>query len=471
VKIGDSGVTTGIDAALSESGEVEVTPVQQKSPQVITFTTSSSMGNNSSITTSPYSDSSLPVSLSSLTPEVCNVSQGLSNIWTIASIGEGNCKIRATQSGNSQFEAAIPVEREIKILKGQQITHNQPTLEPNPRSGSKSRAIVKVSADSKLQVSLVSLDNFVCEIVTALTSYDPATGITDYTVERQNTGPCPLSANQPGDLTWGPALEKIITLGTNTPQYLKYLSSSPSYSTSFAATVNDFTVTFSSFQTDSTSGTKTNLPVYLRSLTPAVCLVDAVNADGEPISGYSATGGSAGNTTLPVKRVSGASGECIIEGTQDGSDDNGAFTNYLPATPITQTFVLEAAPAKNQILSFDPVPSKTYGDLNFEVFVNSLSEEVDTGLLVTISSTSSNVCSVGTSSRSGAKSKVVVSLLTAGTCSLSGVQSGNSNFNSASTDVTFTVSKRQLTIVGLSGVNRFYDGNKLSTFQGAPSLS
>lgn len=101
------------------------TPVTQTFPITATLLTAQSIGlsNPGSKDTgaSPFaanetSTSGLPVTLTSLTPNVCTVSGS-----TITIVGPGTCTIRATQPGNGTYAPAIPVEVSFLVAAGAPI--------------------------------------------------------------------------------------------------------------------------------------------------------------------------------------------------------------------------------------------------------------------------------------------------------------------------------------------------------------
>jgi hypothetical protein len=461
VVIGATGLTTGIDAAITPSGDVTPVVVNQKSPQTISFDPPTTMGNNTTIILNAFSDSSLAVTFETTTPTICGV-RLVSGVWSLFSLAEGTCTVVAKQSGNDSFNPATDVSKNITVLKGQVITPNSPSF-----SGASNTTTLEVTATSKLEVTVVSLDTDVCTVAQSV-AHNATTGLKSYTVTKPGSltaGSCLLLATQSGNGEWGPAPEKNISIGFGASQFLSFLSSSPSEPVGgFASTQTSFTVTFTSVTT-SGGTTRTGLPVSLTSLTPAVCLVQLAVVDGELESGFNGT-----DTTVTVTRQ--GPGLCTLEASQDGFTDAGVASTYAPASNIQKSFTLKAAGTQIQTVAFEVVPTKTYGDASFFAFVTSKnSSNVDTTLLVTVSSTTESICVVGSSVREGEKSKAEVFILQAGTCSLTGTQSGNETYSIATGTTSFTVSKKQLTVTGLSSSSREYDGTKTATISGTPALS
>jgi hypothetical protein len=462
VVVGSSGLTTGIDATIEPDGDVTPVVVNQKSPQTISFDPPTTMGNNTTITLDAFSDSSLEVTFETTTPTICGL-RLVNGVWSLYSLAEGTCTVVAKQSGDASFNPATDVSKNITVLKGQVITSNSPSF------GGSNTTTLTVSATSKLEVTVVSLDTDICTVAQSV-AHNATTGLKSYTVTKPGTltaGSCLLLATQAGNNEWGPAPDLDITIGFGTSQFLSFLSSSPSEPVGgFASTQTSFTVTFTSVTTNGGT-TRTGLPVSLTSLTPDVCLVELAVVSGEIDSGYN---GTSKDTTVTVTRQ--GSGLCTLEASQDGLTDLGVASSYAPASNIQRSFTLKAAGTQVQTVAFETVATKAYGDASFFAFVTSKnSSNVDTTLLVTVSSTTESICVVGSSERDGVKSKAEVFILQAGTCSLTGTQSGNATYGIATGTTSFTVTTKQLTVTGLSSASREYDGTKVATVAGTPVLS
>lgn len=122
--------------------------------------------------------------------------------------------------------------------------------------------------------------------------------------------------------------------------------------------------------------------------------------------------------TPQVCTVSGATvtllqtGLCTITATQAGD------STYKAASPVTQSFIVNPAPAKqDQTITFTQPANKTLGEAAFTLDVSASS-----GLAVSLSSDTPTVCTV-----SGA----TVTLVAAGTCTITATQAGNAAFNAA----------------------------------------
>jgi hypothetical protein len=476
IQVGSSGLTTGVEVEVGSDGGTTDTVVREKAPQKITFPQPSSVGLNSSTVIAATSDSSLPVSFSSVTEAVCSVAEA-GGVWFLYAIQETNlaenirCTIRAFQNGDTKFEPATDVFRDVTILRGQVITASSQNFQ------SDNKAQITVSATSKLPVLLASLDTDVCTVAIT-TSHNSETGVSIWTATSKTSGACILVATQAGDETWGPAPERDIRIGSGTSQTLRYLNPSnlaqQDSRTEFAQTLGSFTIVATSLVTSTLSNatpTKAQLPVSLRSTTPTQCRVEyTTNNDGELLNGYDGSGGQATyNTTLTVTML--AAGTCTIEASQDGTKDDGTASSYAPAENVSISYLIKASGTTAQVLTFEAIATKTYGDAGFNARVDSKTTGGSlTNLLVQVSSNTPDICEVGSSSISSGVSQAMVYLKAAGPCELRGVQGGNGTYASATTSISFTVGKKSLTVTGLSIATRQYDGGTSATLSGTSAL-
>ncbi|MDD2880059.1 MAG: cytochrome c [Rhodoferax sp.] len=157
-------------------------------------------------------------------------------------------------------------------------------------------------------------------------------------------------------------------------------------------------------------------------------------------SGLAATFTSA---TSAVCTVSGtaltlvAVGNCTITANQAGN------TGYAAATPVSITFKVAAAPLKAQAITFAQPANQTMG-----VATPALSANADSGLAVSFASTTPAVCTV---------SGVTLTLVAAGTCSVTATQTGNASFSGA------TAVARSFTVAAAPVVNSAANGKVLYT--------
>ncbi len=195
------------------------------------------------------------------------------------------------------------------------------------------------------------------------------------TVTLLAAGTCTLTANQAGNDNYAAATEvtKNITVGK------------ASQTITFAQPAAPTFVLNGTFTVAATSSA--NLSVSFNSSTPSVCSVSG--------------------TTVTMLSV----GDCTLSATQTGD------ANYTAATPVTRTVTLGKA---SQTVAFDAATPtrKTLGDAPFMVTATGGAS----GNAVVLGSSTPTVCSV---------SGNTVTLLAAGTCTLTANQAGNDNYAAA----------------------------------------
>ena len=130
------------------------------------------------------------------------------------------------------------------------------------------------------------------------------------------------------------------------------------------------------------------------------------------------TAGSAGSVDLGVVIVNG----CVSSGS---------------ASVITLTV------KTNQTVTFNPIPTYTYGDASF-----TLSATASSGLPVTFTIVS------GPATVSGS----TLMITGAGTIIVDAMQAGNTDYNPAITEQSFTVNPKTLTVSGITANDKVYDG-------------
>lgn len=276
--------------------------IEGTTTQSITFNALTNMPlGAASFTVSAIATSGLTVTFNSQTPTICAVSGA--NGTTVTLGGVGTCTIQATQDGNATYAAASPVNQSFQVTQGtllsQTITFgplaNQPIATPS--------ITVSATASSGLTVSFNSQTPSVCSV-------------TGTTVSLGVAGTCTVQATQSGNATYAAALP---------------------VNQSFLVTLTSQTITFATLGDELLDG-------------PPITLT-AASTSGLTVSFTSATPGSCtvSGTIATLK----AGGYCTIQATQAGN------ATYAPATPVSQTFLVETSPVSYGIFThvnqFDPI--------------------------------------------------------------------------------------------------------------------
>jgi hypothetical protein len=160
-------------------------------------------------------------------------------------------------------------------------------------------------------------------------------------------------------------------------------------------------------------------------------------------------------TGLSLNTTSGViSGTPTVAGTSSitVNASNGAGTS---ASPATINFNIAKG---NQTITFGTLANRAYGDASF-----TLGATASSGLTITYASSNTNVATV---------SGNTVTIVGVGTTNITASQVGNTNYNAA-TDVvrSLTITQKQLTITGLTGVNRQYNATNVATVSGSATLN
>jgi hypothetical protein len=191
-------------------------------------------------------------------------------------------------------------------------------------------------------------------------------------------GSCTITATQPGNGTYSAANPVSQTFSVVSPQTITFLG----IGAQMVGTPLILTATASS-----------GLPVSYASSTTKVCSVS-------------------GNTVSFA-----ANGTCTIKASQAGN------ANYLPATPVTQSF---SVGKQAQSITWATIPAQTV------LQTVDLTATASSGLPITYASSSTSICTV-----SGA----TASLIAGGTCTIKATQAGNTVYASKTASQSFAVNK------------------------------
>ncbi len=445
-------------------------PIEQsfaigKGTQTITFTAPAEKRlDQSPITVAATTTSGLPAAFASTTSSVCTTSGA--NGETVTFVTAGTCTIKATQAGDSSWNAATPVEQSFTVTKGNQTIA---FAKPADKSFAEGSTTLTASASSGLSVSFDSKTASVCT----------TSGPNSEKVTFLATGTCTIEATQAGSASWNaaPSVEQsfTVTQGSQTiaftaPTEKRFDQSSVTLAASATSGLpvnfetktasvcvtsgaNGETVTFVTAGTctiEATQAGNTNwnaAPTVERSFTVAKgnqtitfakpanksfsensTTVEATASSGLPVSFESkttsvcTTSGIAGETVTFLN-----TGTCTIKTNQTGN------TNWNPAPPIEQSFAIGKG---TQTITFAKPADKSFNEGSTTVEATATS-----GLAVSFNSKTTGACT--TSGPSGEK----IAFTAAGTCTIEATQTGDSAWGAA-TPVTqsFTIAKSNQTI-------------------------
>ncbi len=241
--------------------------------------------------------SSLTVTFASTTPAVCVV-----NMVNLSIVSVGTCSVVASQSGNGNYTAALPVTQSFTVSQGSQtITFSAlPTITLGAAG-----ITLSATASSHLPVSFASTTPSVCTV----------TGNPTSTLTAVATGLCSVTASQSGGTNYAaaPTVTQSVTV-KGKPQTITF------------GALPSITLPASSFGLTATASS--GLTVTFSSNSPATCTVT-------------------GTILTPV-----AAGTCVVVASQPGD------ANFAAASPVTQIFTISPGyvpdPSLYYFLAKDP---------------------------------------------------------------------------------------------------------------------
>ena len=476
-----------------------------KATQSISFTTPSAMTvGGSTQTVAPTASSSLTVTLTSTTTGICTVAG-----FVITAVGSGTCSITASQTGNTNYEAAADVITTFSITAVINIAAIAGVAAPvagatpvstttagtgytgtvswsgSPStfaSGTIYTATITLTATSGYTLTGVSANFFTVAGATSVTHSANSGVITAVfpaaprTISDQNIGMTrPITGRTPattitgeigytGTISWAGSP----TTFASATSYTATITLTPrSGYTLTGISANFFRVGVATVTHSANSGVITAVfPATDTTISvAAVAGVTAPVTGATPVSTTTAGTGYTGTVTWSGS-PSTFSGDTIYTATirldaTFGYTLTGVSANFFTvqgATSVTHsadsgviTAVFPATAKLSQSITFtDPA------DISYGISPSSLSATSNSGLTVAFTTATSGVCTV---------SGTTVTILSAGTCTLNANQAGNANYETASqVSQSFTIAKASQSIT-------FTDPEDITYGQSPSSLS
>ena len=428
------------DANYSAAADVSQTLMVNKASQIISFPSlSSKFVSDPAFTLSASSTSPLAISYSSSNESVITISGNTATI-----IGIGTSTITASQSGNDNYNAAANVTQD-QIIVSASLTNQTISFEAlnAVTYGDASFSLTATGGQSGNPVNYASSDPLIASISGNIVSI-------------VKPGIVTITASQAGNSSYNiaPSVNQILTINQKTLTVSNVVVSDKTYDGSLAAIISsdplnglvgtdDVSLSNSAVFADANVGsgiavtpnfTLNGTDASKYSLTQPTGLTATINKANQiitlsPLPGltYSPAGTSVlsaisssnlpivfSSSNMTVASVSGdilsiiSAGSTIITASQAGNN------NYNAATSVTQTATISQAA---QTITFAALANKTTVDLPFALTAISTS-----GLSITYSSSNTAVATV---------SGNTVTIVGAGTTTITASQSGNSNYNPA----------------------------------------
>jgi hypothetical protein len=422
-----------------------------KGTQTITFGTAPALTVGGTGTVSATASSGLAVTFTSTTTSICTVSGS-----TVTGVAAGTCTIAANQAGNSNYNAATQVTQNITVTAAN--TNQTITFGTAPTIRVGTSGTLSATASSGLAVTFTSTTTTICTV-----SGSTVTGVA--------AGTCTIAANQAGNATYNaaPQVTQNITVG-KASQTITF-GTAPSLTVGGTGTIS--------------ATASSGLAVTFTSTTTSICTVSGSTVTGVAAGTCTIAANQAGNSnynaatqvtqnitvtaaktnqtitfgTAPTVRV-GTSGTmsatassglavtftslttsiCTVSGSRVTGVSAGTCTvaanqagnaTYNAAPQVTQNITVGKG---SQTITFGTAPALTVGG------TGTVSATATSGLAVTFTSTTTNVCTVSGSTVTG---------VAAGTCTIAANQAGNANYNAArqvTQNITVTSSKTNQTI-------------------------
>ncbi len=426
-------------------------------PQTITF---AAPGTQTTGTAPPalsaVATSGLAVTIASTTPAVCTVSG-----TTLALVSAGTCSLSASQAGNGSYAAAPTVTVSFSVLQAQTITFPSPG---NQALGTAAPALA-ATASSGLAVAIASRTTAICTV-------------SGTTLTLVAAGTCTLSADQAGNATYAAAVQTLVTFTvsacvanpgaandlvsfddpTKTYTVAAFNGDSGSVAVDPAGGCNHVgTVTRSpgsqydgaTFGTlaPATSPTIATIPFTATTNTltlrvwvptaPTLVHLKIENAANGAINYETEVNATVANSwqtltfSLNAPLVGGLPGQAFnLANTYNRVSVFFGFGGVQGASPATYYFddltLASGSGGPAQTITFTSPGNQTLGAAPPALVATATS-----GLLVTLSSKTTSVCTVSGSA---------LTLVAAGTCTLAADQAGNATYNAApEVTVTFNV--------------------------------
>ena len=346
------------------------------------------------------------------------------------------CKIYASQAGNDKYAPALSVERTLTFKKQATKIVYRTSAATVSQVGTYLYASAtttegRIGGTTVLPV-MTSLTPTVCTVgeVALYDTVNPPRG----TVRAKANGTCSIKIDHVGSgdqllstATWTSVIAglDIPAVGSNTPQTITFP----------AIPDRDYGY---SWKLQATSTSK--LPVKYTSLTPTICQIIEMLADGPSVQ-----------SSYPL--VNADTSVCIVQASQAGDDRYAAATNvqqsfkYKRATMVITPY---AAASSVRNASRVPVASRTYVAKSTYYFASSLlfTSGLNSGLLsignpMRATSSTPAVCSVASvvpqDNTGGIFQLATVNTLTSGTCSVVWTFDGTIDRAATSTTMSFIV--------------------------------
>ena len=477
VGVGTTNITASQagDAAYNAAPNVTQSLTVSKADQTLTFgALNSKTFGDAPFALTANASSGLSISYVSSNPTVATVSGS-----TVTIVGVGTTNITASQAGDAAYNAAPNVTQSLTVSKADQTLTfgalNSKTFGDAPFA-------LTANASSGLSISYVS-SNPTVATVSGSTVTIVGVGTTNITASQAGDAAYNAAPNVTQSLTVSKADQTLtfgalnsktfgdapfaLTANASSGLSISYVSSNPT-----VATVSGSTVTIVGVGTTNITASQAGDAAYnaapnvTQSLTVSkadqTLTFGALNSKTFGDAPFALTANASSGLSISyvssnptVATVSGSTVTIVGVGTTNITASQAGDAAYNAAPNVTQSLTVSKA---DQTLTFGALNSKTFGDAPFALTANASS-----GLSISYVSSNPTVATVSGST---------VTIVGVGTTNITASQAGDAAYNAApNVTQALTVDKAVLTITGLSGEDKTYDGTTTASVIGTPILS
>ncbi len=425
--------TTNISSKPANGQTYTFTPA--KLSQTITFAPLSSKAfGNAAFNLTATASSSLQVSYSSSNPAVATVSGSMVTI-----VGVGTTTITASQLGDIVYEAALPVAQGLTVDKADQSLNV--VAIPTEKNFGDPVFTISATATSGLPVTISSSNTSVATV-------------SGNTVTIVGTGSVNITVSQPGNASYNPAADIILPLTVNkgnqeitfsalpektvgAPDFQLTATSSSGLPVSYTssntavATISGSTVSIMGTGTTNITAQQVGNTNYSAAVDVVQVLVvklpQSITFDALPVKTFgdgNFTLSAVANSQLPVSYSSSNTSVATVSdnvitivgaGTTTITASQLGNGTYSAAAEVTQTLTINKA---NQAIVFNPLSAVRIGSAPFSLSATG----GGSGKPITFFSSNTSVATVSGS---------MVTIVGAGTTSITASQAGDTNYNAA----------------------------------------
>ncbi|WP_299216125.1 ELWxxDGT repeat protein [uncultured Aquimarina sp.] len=370
---------------------------------------------------------------------------------TVTIIGMGTTTITVSQAGNSNYNAATAISQTLTVTpKAITITADagqskvfgstEPVLTYSITSGSLVGS--DVLSGNLTRTTGEAVGFYVIQKGTVSNiNYDITFVANDFEITKADQN---ITFNSLSNITYGDA-DFNLNATTDSGLTVSYASSDTSVATVTGNTVTIVGVGITTIRASQAGNTNYNAATAISqtlTVTPRAITITAdagqskVFGNTEPVLTYSITSGSLAGSDVLTGNLTRTIGEDVgFYAIQQGTITN---VNY-DITFVANDFEIIKA---DQSITFNPLADAIYGDADFN-----LNATASSGLTITYSSSDTNVATV---------SGNIVTIVGAGTTTITAIQEGNGNYSFLTENQTLTVLPKTITVTTDAGKSKVY---------------